>query len=327
MPVKRIAELADNLNFVSEDMDETAESHLLNRPLKASEKNRILYLDPDELVEYTDEDFERATGRPQPFHEYSGEEFDHLVESIRENGIMQPVIIRPYCGKNQILAGRHRSRAAKLLGIKVPCVTRNDVDDAAAARIMLDTNLDHRPQPKLSELAYAYRMQSELSKKQGYRSDLDTSSNGCTKLDTAGSIGKRDGKSRSTVHNYIRLSYLIPGLLAAVDDKAIEMMAGVELSYITEESQKQILTIFPDYGKMKKKTAAELRKAFEADRLTEAQIREYLIPKQKEKKLTQFTISVKRLAPYRDILPNQDALENLFFAFLDQLKSSMQQTP
>lgn len=327
MPVKRIAELADNLNFVSEDIDEIAAEKPLSRSIRAGVKNRIVYLEPEELVEYTDEDFEQATGRPQPFHEYSGEEFDSLVESIRENGIMQPAVVRPYQSKFQILAGRHRSRAAKLLGIKVPCVIRDDVDDTGAARIMLDTNLEQRPKPKLSELAYAYRMQSELLKKQGYRSDLDTSSNGCTKLDTAGSIGKKDGKSRSTVHNYIRLSYLIPGMLDAVDNKVIEMMAGVELSYITEEYQKQILAILPEYGKMKKKTANDLRKAFETNKLTESGIRECLTPKPKEKKPTQFTVSMKRLAPYRDILPNQETLESLFLEFLDQLKSSMQQTP
>ena len=327
MQVKRIAELADNLNFVSEEIDEIAAEKPLSRPIRAGGKTRIIYLEPEELVEYTDEDFERATGRQQPFHEYSGEEFDSLVESIRENGIMQPAVVRPYCSKYQILAGRHRSRAAKLLGIKVPCVVRDDVDDTSAARIMLDTNLEQRPQPKYSELAYAYRMQTELSKKQGHRSDLDTSSNGWTKLDTAGSIGKKDGKSRSTVHNYIRLSYLIPGMLDAVDNKVIEMMAGVELSYITEEYQKQILAILPEYGKMKKKTANDLRKAFEANKLTEAGIRECLTPKPKEKKPTQFTVSMKRLAPYRDILPNQETLESLFLEFLDQLKSSMQQAP
>ena len=327
MPVKDIKSMAERLSFVSEDLTEHPVSPAISRPGLAGNKNRITCLSPEQLTEYTDEDFQKATGRPQPFHEYSGEEFNSLVESIRENGIKQPVVVRPYQSKFQILAGRHRSRAAKLLGIKVPCVIRDDVDDTGAARIMLDTNLEQRPQPKYSELAYAYRMQTELSKKQGHRSDLDTSSNGCTKLDTAGSIGKKDGKSRSTVHNYIRLSYLIPGLLNAVDDKVIEMMAGVELSYITEEYQKQILAILPEYGKMKKKTANDLRKAFEENGLTEENIREYLAPKPKKEKPVQFTVSMKRLAPYRDILPNQETLESLFIEFLDQLKSSMQQVP
>ena len=79
--------------------------------------------------------------------------------------------------------------------------------------------------------------------------------------------------------------------------------------------------------KMKKKTANDLRKAFEENGLTEENIREYLAPKPKKEKPVQFTVSMKRLAPYRDILPNQETLESLFIEFLDQLKSSMQQVP
>ena len=144
MPAKDIKNMADHLNFVSEDLEEETISRMVSRPVPASGKNRITCLTPEQLVEYTDEEFQTATGRPQPFHEYDGEEFKSLVESVRENGILEPVIVRPFHGKYQILAGRHRTRAAKITGKPIPCLIREDADDIEAAKIMLDTNLEQR---------------------------------------------------------------------------------------------------------------------------------------------------------------------------------------
>lgn len=327
MSIKNRKNIAENLSFISEDLDEEPIYRTINRPIAASSKNRIAYLEPDQLVEYTDEDFQTVTGRPQPFHEYDGEEFDSLVNSIRENGVLEPVIVRPFQGKYQILAGRHRTRAAKIAGKQIPCIIRENADDIEAAKIMLDTNLEQRPQPKYSELAYAYRMQAELNKKQGQRTDLETLSNGCTKLDTAGEIGKKEGKSRSTVYNYIQLSYLLPELLQAVDDKRIDMTAGIAISHLSAEYQKQILAIYPEYGKIKKKAAIELCKAAEEQMLTADVIRKVLEQPPAKKSVSAFQINCKRLEPYRDILPNQKVLEDLFFEFLDQLKTNMQSLP
>ena len=327
MPAKDIKNMADHLNFVSEDLEEETISRMVSRPVPASGKNRITCLTPEQLVEYTDEEFQTATGRPQPFHEYDGEEFKSLVESVKENGILEPVIVRPFHGKYQILAGRHRTRAAKIAGKPILCLIREDADDIEAAKIMLDTNLEQRPQPKYSELAYAYRMQAELNKNQGQRTDLNTLSNGCTKLDTAGEIGKKDGKSRSTVYNYIQLSNLIPELLQKVDDKKIDMTAGIELSHLSPESQKQILAILPEHGKIKKNKALELCKAAEEQQLTTEKIRAIFDQPPVKKPVNAFRIDTKRLEPYRDILPNQKVLEDLFFEFLDQLKTNMQPIP
>lgn len=102
MPAKDIKNMADHLNFVSEDLEEETISCMVSRPVPASGKNRITCLTPEQLVEYTDEEFQTATGRPQPFHEYDGEEFKSLVESVKENGILEPVIVRPFHGKYQI---------------------------------------------------------------------------------------------------------------------------------------------------------------------------------------------------------------------------------
>lgn len=326
MPAKKITELADNLSFVTEEIEEAPISRSIIRPAKADGRNQIKYLTSEQLIEYTDEEFQKTAGRPQPFHEYNGAEFDSLVESVKENGVLEPVIVRPYQGKYQILAGRHRSRAAKLAGKPIPCIIRPDIDDVEAAKIMIDTNLEQRPQPKYSELAYAYKMQAELNNKQGHRTDLITSSNNCTRLDTAGDIGKKDGKSRSTVYNYIQLSHLIPELLQAVDDKTIDFTVGLELSHLSEEVQKRVFSFVSEYGKIKKRTAKELRAVAEKGTPTDNCIRTILLNKP-EKKETKFSVSTKRLAPYRDILPNEKVLENLFFEFLDQLKENMQQAP
>lgn len=144
MPAKDIKNMADHLNFISEDLEEETISRMVSCPVPASGKNRIICLTPEQLVEYTDEEFQTATGRPQPFHEYDGEEFKSLVESVKENGILEPVIVRPFHGKYQILAGRHRTRAAKIAGKPIPCLIREDADDIEAAKIMIDTNLEQR---------------------------------------------------------------------------------------------------------------------------------------------------------------------------------------
>ena len=121
---------------------------------------KIVHIPLESLVEYSDDAFKTATGRDQPFKAYSKENLDTLAKSIKENGVINPIIVRPLDnGTYQILAGRNRKRAARLCGKEtIPAIIRSDIDDDSAALIMLDTNLEQRPNLSYSEKTYAYKM-------------------------------------------------------------------------------------------------------------------------------------------------------------------------
>ena len=149
----------------SEDFDEIIE----NRDVEISNKAKIKNIPMEFLIEYKDEQFESLTGRPQPFNAYSQEDLQNLAKSIYDQGVINPITVRPLNdGKYQILAGRNRTRAAKLAGkTEMPCIVRDDVDDVNAVLIMLDTNLEQRHKLSYSEKAYAYKMRLDLKKSQG----------------------------------------------------------------------------------------------------------------------------------------------------------------
>lgn len=146
---KRRAELNAEQTDNEEDFD-----FILQASTVETEKGKDIVMLPMEVLEeYRDENFESITGRPQPFHAYSREDLEALAKSIDEQGVINPITVRPMeNGKYQILAGRNRTRAAALVGkTEMPCIVRKDIDDITAAMIMLDTNLEQR-----HELSYSF---------------------------------------------------------------------------------------------------------------------------------------------------------------------------
>ena len=205
---------------------------------------RLVILPLAKLVEYKDENFERTTGRPQPFRTYSQEDLESLAKSIAEHGVIDPITVRPFeGGKYQIIAGRHRTRATALCGLAgIPGIIR-DIDDVEAAKIMLDTNLEQRHNLLYSEKAYAYRMRMELEGCQGKRTDLAEDGE---KVDRLAEVGRKNKDNRRTVADLIRLTYLLPGLLKLVDEGTIGFKVGVQLSYLPAFAQSHLLdTIIP----------------------------------------------------------------------------------
>lgn len=170
-----------------------------------------------------------------PFKVLMDDKMAELVDSVRQYGILVPAIVRPApVGGYQMVAGHRRKRASELAGVPLPCIVRNLSDDEATI-IMVDSNLQ-REKLLPSEKAFAYKMKQEAMKRQGQRTDL-TSSPVATKLDTASAVGQQCGESRDQVFRYIRLTYLVPDLLALVDDDKIAMRPAVELSYLSPEEQ------------------------------------------------------------------------------------------
>ncbi len=177
-----------------------------------------------------------------PFQVTDNEEMESLTESIRTQGILSPLIVRPIEGKPEeyeIISGHRRLYAAKKAGIgEVPALIY-PLDRNEAAIAVVDSNL-HREHILPSEKAFAYKMKLDAMKQQGKRNDL-TLSQVATKSDSAAEIGKSSGESRDQVFRYIRLTRLVPELLQKVDEGVIALSPAVELSYLSEEQQKFLL--------------------------------------------------------------------------------------
>ena len=170
-----------------------------------------------------------------PFKVLDDEDMAELVESIRTHGVLTPLLVRPaQPGTSEVISGHRRLHACKKLGIEtVPTlICTLEREDAIIA--LVDSNL-HREKLLPSEKALAYKMKMEALKHQG------TSSQVGTKLRTDELIAQQAGDSRNQVQRYIRLTNLIPGILEKVDEGKIALTPAVELSYLTETEQANLL--------------------------------------------------------------------------------------
>ena len=175
-----------------------------------------------------------------PFRVKDDAEMDQLVFSVLTQGLLTPIVVRETDTEEyEVISGHRRLRACQKAGIETGPAFIYSMDRDAAIIALVDSNL-HREHLLPSEKAFAYRMKMEAMSHQGQRSDL-TSSQVATKLDSASSIGKSQGESRDQVFRYIRLTYLIPEILQMVDEKKIALTPAVELSYLTESEQRDLL--------------------------------------------------------------------------------------
>ena len=173
-----------------------------------------------------------------PFKVLDDEKMQETVESIRERGVLVPILVRPTNDGNfEIVSGHRRHHASLLAGkTEIPAIVR-EMDDDTAILLMVDSNLQ-REELLPSEKAFAYKMKLDAMKRQGQRTDLTSAQIG-PKLSTE-IIGEAGGDSRNQVKRYIRLTNLIPSLLERVDSKTIAFNAAVEVSYLTEPEQKML---------------------------------------------------------------------------------------
>ena len=173
-----------------------------------------------------------------PFKVVDNEEMDQLVESIRTQGVLNPVVVRLIeNGEYEVISGHRRLHACKKVGIETIPALVMDMDRDAAAIALVDSNL-HREHILPSEKAFAYKLKLEALKQQGQRTDL-TSRQVVGKLETADMIA--DGESGRQVQRYIRLTHLIPEILQMVDDRKIALTPAVDISYLTKKEQEDLL--------------------------------------------------------------------------------------
>ena len=189
-----------------------------------------------------------------PFKVLDDEKMDTLVDSIRENGILNPVIVRPdNSGDYEMISGHRRLHAAGIAGLKkVPAIVKEMSDDEATI-IMVDANVQ-REEILPSERAFSLKMKMDAMRRQGARIDVDVTC--CTECDksgkkTASIVGDQVGLKARQVHKYIRLTELVPEILEFIDQKKITITMGVDLSYLDEQIQKWVYEYYKDNGFLK----------------------------------------------------------------------------
>lgn len=206
----------------------------------------------------------------QPFKVLEDESMDELVESIKQSGVLTPIVARPHPeGGYEIVSGHRRVRACRIAGITEVPVVIKELDDDTAIILLVDSNLQ-RENILPSEKAKAYEMKLEAMKRQGARTDLTSVQIG-QKLDGSTSreeLGKQFGESSVQVQRYIRLTNLIEPLLDMVDNKQIALNAAVELSYLGTKAQSEVLeTIEMEENSPSIEQAKKIRKFSEEGRL------------------------------------------------------------
>ena len=175
-----------------------------------------------------------------PFHVAEDETLSELAESIKEFGIVTPIITRPKEDGDgyEVIAGQRRVRASELAGINTIPAFVLPLDRDRAIITLVDSNLQ-RENILPSERAFAYKMKSEAMKRQGFRTDL-TSSQVVTKLRTDDKVAQGFGVGRMTVQRFIRLTELIPPILQMVDEGKIALTPAVELSFLKKDEQENL---------------------------------------------------------------------------------------
>ena len=175
-----------------------------------------------------------------PFYVKDDDDMEQLTESIRQQGVLNPIMVRPLdTGEYEVISGHRRLHACKKAGIEMIPAFIYSMDRSEAVVAMVDSNL---PREKLlpSEKAFAYKMKMEALKHQGQRTDLTLGQVG-TKLRSDEIIAQRSGESRNQVQRYIRLTNLIPSILQKVDSGEIALTPAVELSYLDKDTQEIVL--------------------------------------------------------------------------------------
>ena len=235
--------------------------------------------------------------RDHPFQVRDDSDMRQLMESIKEYGVIVPILVRPNPieggAKYEIVSGHRRYEACKRLGIEdIPVIVRNLGDDEAILA-MVDSNL-HREQLLPSEKAFAYKMKFDALKRQGARSDL-TSEQVAPKLSTE-IIAEQENTSKDTIKRYIRLTKLIKPLLDLVDEGKIALTPAEKLSYLKEEEQRALAELIQDYEatpslsqavKLKEMSAVQL---LDADMMFEVMSR----PKPNQKETLKFDLDALR---------------------------------
>ena len=259
-----------------------------------------------------------------PFHVVDDEKMQEMAESVAQYGVLVPGIVRPQPeGGYEIVAGHRRRRASELAGKATMPVIIRDMDDDEATIIMVDSNLQ-RERILPSEKAFAYRMKLEALKRTAGRPAKDNSVpvaqnfRGKTSREI---LGEQVGESQDQIRRFIRLTELIPGLLALVDQDKLPLRPAVEISYIPLDEQELLYDVIEDkaFGPPSLEQAKKLREYSERTELTTSLIIDILSDEKPSP--VKITLKKKRLNQYFPKDYTQQQMEEVIFSLLETWKS------
>ena len=258
-----------------------------------------------------------------PFKVLDDDSMSDTVESVKQYGVLSPLIARPRPkGGYEIISGHRRQHAAELAGLETLPVIVRQMDDDAAIILMVDSNLQ-REHILPSERAFAYKMKLDAIKNQGTRSDL-TSTQVVSKLRSNEKLGAENNQSRETVRRFIRLTNLIPELLDMVDNKTVSFNPAVELSYLSPEQQQEVIRAIDDTQNFPSVSQAKRIKKLAQDGTFTTETVVAIMGEEKKSELDTVTIKNDTLRKYfpRSYTPKQ--MEDTIIKLLEQWQKKRQ---
>ena len=258
-----------------------------------------------------------------PFKVLDDDSMSDTVESVKQYGVLSPLIARPRPkGGYEIISGHRRQHAAALAGLETLPVIVRQMDDDAAIILMVDSNLQ-REHILPSERAFAYKMKLDAMKNQGTRSDL-TSTQVVSKLRSNEKLGAENNQSRETVRRFIRLTNLIPELLDMVDNKTVSFNPAVELSYLSPEQQQEVIRAMDDTQNFPSVSQAKRIKKLAQDGTFTTETIVAIMGEEKKSELDTVTIKNDTLRKYfpRSYTPKQ--MEDTIIKLLEQWQKKRQ---
>ena len=258
-----------------------------------------------------------------PFKVLDDDSMSDTVESVKQYGVLSPLIARPRPkGGYEIISGHRRQHAAELAGLETLPVIVREMSDDAAVILMVDSNLQ-REHILPSERAFAYKMKLDAMKNQGTRSDL-TSTQVVSKLRSNEKLGAENNQSRETVRRFIRLTNLIPELLDMVDNKTVSFNPAVELSYLSPEQQQEVIRAMDDTQNFPSVSQAKRIKKLAQDGTFTTETVVAIMGEEKKSELDTVTIKNDTLKKYfpRSYTPKQ--MEDTIIKLLEQWQRKQQ---
>lgn len=260
--------------------------------------------------------------KDHPFKVTDDEKMQDLVESIKLNGVLSPVLLREAGhGQYEMISGHRRMHAAQLAGLEaIPAFIRDMTDDEATI-YMVDSNIQ-REELLPSEKAFAYKMKSEAMKRSAGRPSKENSGHLVPYL-TADAIGEREGMSGRQVKRYIRLTELIPELLEMVDNKRIGFVVGVDISFFDKEVQKWICEYIHDNGVLKQEQIVALKARLEQGPINQSQMIMILNENLKGRlPSVKVNLTERKLRRYFPASYTSEDMEGVIIALLEEWKRS-----
>ena len=266
--------------------------------------------------------FQLSTSCLTPFsrHPYKvrdDEAMRDMAESVKQYGVLSPAIVRPLPdGGYELVSGHRRKRACELAGLETMPVIVRELDDDAAAILVVDSNLQ-REGLLPSERAFAYKLKLDALRHQGERTDLTSSQLG-TKLRADEIIAEQDGSSRNQIQRYIRLTELIPALLDMVDERKIAFNPAYELSFLKQGEQQLLLDAMDSEQATPSLSQAQRLKQFSQRGELTAEVMRAIMSEEKKPEIDRITITGDRLRKYfpRSYTPKQ--MEETIIKLLEQ---------